>query len=84
MLTIDSGDDPMGIHENHEREEQHQGGSHHSRGLWMVICCSVPLVLIVLLSFLGILGAWGFYGLILLCPVIHFIVMKRMGAKQKR
>jgi Flp pilus assembly protein TadB len=73
----------MGIHENHEREEQHQGRFHHSHGLWMVICCSVPLVLIVLLSFLGILGAWGFYGLILLCPVIHFIVMRRMGAKHK-
>ncbi len=74
---------PIAIDKDHAREEQPQKRSHHNHGVLMVICCSVPLVLIVVLSFLGILGAWGYYGLILLCPVIHFFVMRKMGAKHK-
>jgi hypothetical protein len=49
----------------------------------MAICCAVPLVLIVGLSFFGVLGAWGYYGLILLCPVTHYFLMRRMTPKDK-
>jgi hypothetical protein len=36
---------------------------------------------IVLLSLLGILGSWGFYALILLCPLLHLFFMRRMVSK---
>lgn len=49
--------------------------------LWMILCCAVPLISVALLSYLGILGSWGFYALILLCPLIHFIFMTNMASK---
>jgi hypothetical protein len=50
--------------------------------LWMILCCAIPLVGIVLLSFFGVLGTWGLYALILLCPLLHFIFMKIMAYKE--
>jgi hypothetical protein len=53
----------------------------HLKNLWrnhsfaMLICCAIPLVAISLMSFYGILGSWGFYGLILLCPLLHLLMM---------
>ena len=47
------------------------------RHAWiMLICCAIPLGLIVLLSALGFIGAWGFYALFLLCPLLHFVLMR--------
>lgn len=68
----------MGTNQKERREEQSTSTSHHDHGLLMVICCAVPLALIVGLSLLGILGSWGYYGLILLCPVMHFFLMRKM------
>jgi hypothetical protein len=50
--------------------------------LWMILCCAIPLVGFVLLSFLGVLGGWGLYALILLCPLFHFIFMRIMAYKE--
>jgi len=47
----------------------------------MFLCCAIPLGGIALLSFLNILGPWGFYTLILLCPLLHFFFMRRMASK---
>jgi hypothetical protein len=33
----------------------------NNHSLWMILCCAIPLVGIVLLSFFGVLGAWGLY-----------------------
>ncbi len=41
----------------------------------MIICCAIPLVAISLLSYMGVLGPWGFYALILLCPLLHVLMM---------
>jgi hypothetical protein len=41
----------------------------------MIICCAIPLVAISLLSYLRVLGPWGFYALILLCPLLHVLMM---------
>jgi hypothetical protein len=53
-----------------------------SHSLWMILCCAIPLVGIVLLSFLGVLGTWGLYALILLCPLLHFVFMRIMAHKE--
>jgi|GEM_PF-994416 hypothetical protein len=46
--------------------------------LTMVVCCAVPLIAIWIFSSLGVLGSWGYYGLMLLCPLLH-IMMCRKG-----
>jgi hypothetical protein len=52
-----------------------------SHTFWMFLCCAIPLGGIALLSFLGVLGAWGLYALILLCPLLHFVFMRRLASK---
>lgn len=47
--------------------------------LAMILCCAIPLGLIVILSLTGSLGSWGFYALILLCPVLHIFMMRGHG-----
>ena len=44
--------------------------------LAMIICCAIPLVAILGLSSLGLLGSWGYYALILLCPLMHILMMR--------
>ncbi len=39
-----------------------------SHSSWMIPCCAIALVGIIILSLLGILGYWGVYVLILLYP----------------
>ncbi len=46
--------------------------------LAMVVCCAVPLIAIWVFSSLDVLGSWGYYGIMLLCPVLH-IMMCRKG-----
>ncbi len=44
----------------------------------MIVCCAIPLIGIVVLSSLGILGSWGYYALILICPLGHIFMMRGM------
>ncbi len=46
--------------------------------LAMIVCCAVPLAAIAGLSLLGFLGSWGYYALILLCPLMHIVMMRGM------
>ena len=46
--------------------------------LMMVLCCGIPLVGIMALSSLGVLGSWGYYALILICPLGHIFMMRGM------
>ena len=48
----------------------------------MIICCAIPLIAISVLSFTGILGPWGFYALILLCPLLHLLMMLKLTQKE--
>ncbi len=50
-----------------------------SHSFWMILCCAIPLVGIIILSLLGILGSWGFYALILLYPFTSFIFHEEDG-----
>lgn len=71
---------PSGNNERFSMKEEKRNtwGSH---SFWMILCCAIPLVGIIILSLLGILGSWGFYALILLCPLLHLFFMRRMGSK---
>ncbi|MDW7732667.1 MAG: DUF2933 domain-containing protein [Methanolobus sp.] len=46
--------------------------------LLMVLCCAIPLVGIALLAFLGVSNNYLAYGMILLCPLLHFFMMRDM------
>jgi hypothetical protein len=48
-----------------------------SHFLGMILCCAILLAGIVMFSLLGILGSWGFYALILICPLLHLLLMRR-------
>jgi hypothetical protein len=42
----------------------------------MILCCAIPLGLLAILSLTGTLGSWGYLALILLCPALHFLMMR--------
>lgn len=49
-----------------------------NHALAMILCCGIPIVGILVLSSLGALGSWGYYALILICPLGHFVMMRGM------
>jgi hypothetical protein len=54
-----------------------------NHALTMILCCAIPLVGIVALSSLGVLGSWGYYALILICPLGHIFMMRGMHSSSK-
>ena len=56
----------------------------HNHAMMMIICCGIPIVGIMALSSLGILGSWGYYALILVCPLGHIFLMRGMHSNSKR
>ena len=49
-----------------------------NHALVMILCCGIPLVGILALSAFGILGSWGYFALLLICPLGHFWMMRGM------
>lgn len=54
-----------------------------NHALMMVLCCGVPIVGILALSSLGILGSWGYFALILLCPLGHILMIRGMHSRKE-
>ena len=50
----------------------------NNHALAMILCCGIPIVGILTLSWLGILGSWGYYALLLICPIGHLLMMRGM------
>ena len=56
----------------------------HNHGLMMIICCATPLVILILaIYFLGVSNKYIFWLVILLCPLMHFFMMKYMHEDNK-
>jgi hypothetical protein len=55
-----------------------------NHALAMILCCGIPLVGILALSSLGILGSWGYYALLLICPVGHLLMMRGMHSNSEK
>jgi len=50
----------------------------HNHLLAMVLCCAIPVIGILALSYMGVLGSWGYYALLLVCPLGHILMMRGM------
>ena len=44
--------------------------------LMMVVCCGIQLVGILALTSFGIIGSWGYYALLVICPLGHLLMMR--------
>lgn len=55
----------------------------HNHSLMMILCCAVPLVLILALSVLGF-SSYSFWLVLLLCPLMHLLMMKDMGKHEHK
>jgi hypothetical protein len=52
--------------------------------LLMILCCALPIAAVLSLSYLGVLGSWGYYALFLLYPLAHILMFKKSHAKQDK
>lgn len=50
--------------------------------LLMFFCCALPIAVVLSLSYLGVLGSWGYYALFLLCPLVHILMFRKGQTKQ--
>lgn len=56
----------------------------HNHGLMMMLCCIVPLLLVIsAVYFFGFSKSYLYWFLILLCPLMHFWMMKDMHKHDK-
>ena len=46
--------------------------------LIMVLCCLIPLALLAALWALGVSESYLAFGVILLCPILHIVMMRGM------
>jgi hypothetical protein len=55
-----------------------------NHALTMILCCGIPLVGILVLSTSGLLGSWGYYALLVICPVGHLLMMRGMHSNSEK
>lgn len=66
-------------------ENGHKGHSRHM--LLMILCCAIPVVLLLLLPFLGInnplIRSILSFGMLLICPLMHIMMIPLLFRKDK-
>lgn len=67
---------------NSTSQGQHQCGSGIKHMLLMIVCCLAPLGGALLLRQFGYEGVAS-YLVLLLCPIMHFFMMRDMGHKKQ-
>ncbi len=50
----------------------------HRHTLMMMLGCLIPLVILGILWFAGVSQSILSFGILLLCPIMHFVMMKNM------
>ena len=55
-------------------------GANH--GLMMLLCCLIPLIVAGILFYLG-LKTYAIFAVMLLCPILHYFMMKGMHKKER-
>ena len=72
--TDETGDIPAAV--NGKKVSSNTMGGKHM--LMMVLCCAIPLVAVAVLLYLGLGGKYLIYVVMLLCPLLHFVMMRGM------
>lgn len=61
-----------------EKAKEHK----HNHSIMMMVCCVMPLVLLIIaINFFGLSKSYLYWLIILLCPIMHFFMMKGMHKK---
>ena len=55
----------------------------NNHALMMILCCGIPMIGILALTFFGIIGSWGYYALLAICPLGHLLMMRGMHSSAK-
>lgn len=50
----------------------------NKHALIMVLCCLVPIVILGILWAVGVKSSYLYFGIFLLCPILHIIMMVGM------
>lgn len=51
----------------------------HNHWLMMIICCGIPLILLIILIYVfDLSNKYLFWFVLLLCPIMHYFMMKDM------
>ena len=57
----------------------------HNHWLMMIICCAIPLILLALAIYIfGLDNKYIFWFILLLCPILHYFMMKDMYKDNKK
>ncbi len=72
----------VGVNENANGNEDNM--DHKKYGLLMVLCCLLPILLIMGISLLGFKGVSFSYLIFLLCPLMHVGMILFMFKSKKR
>lgn len=51
-------------------------GLWHNHALLMLLCCLVPILLLAAALYLGVDNSFLYFAALLLCPIMHFFLMK--------
>ena len=49
----------------------------------MVLCCLIPIAALAVLWAVGVSGSYLIFGVLLLCPLLHILMMRGMGKEHK-
>jgi len=56
----------------------------HNKHSWIIVlCCAIPIALLIAVYFLGLSNKYIFWLVVLLCPLMHFFMMKYMHGDKK-
>jgi len=66
----------MSKEKNASNHSSHQMTGKHM--LLMVLCCAIPLIGLAALGIFGVSNSYLLYGMILLCPLLHYFMMRDM------
>ena len=68
-----------------EAPKQEAKGIKHNHGLMMLLCCGIPLVLLITaIYFFGLSNKYIYWIILLSCPLMHFFMMKDMHKRQSQ
>ena len=58
------------------KEAKRKGISKHA--LIMALCCLIPIMLLAVLWAIGVSWSYLIFGVVLLCPILHILMMRGM------